>query len=396
MCYNCEWKLYRKLPFSRAAQTSVALFLVKMIDLAFCITELNIGGAERALCELAIRVDKSRFRVKVYSLQSRPVDDTVSCVPMLEAAGIPVRFLDMKGPTSFLPGFFRLRKLLKEQKPDIFLSFLFHANFLGRLAAQSIGIRHIVSGIRVAEHEKRWHLILDRWTSRYVEKYVCVSDSVADFTHAEAKIPSEKIVVIPNGIEMPDSVENSERQNRIIFIGRLAYQKGLDWFLETVPTWLPKLPDWELWIVGDGEERKTLTDRLLAPAFDAVRDRTTLTGWRVDAPSLLAKSRMLVLPSRWEGMPNVILQAMAVGIPVVVTAVEGVLELLGPEAGEQTCVFGQSEVFSEKILAIAKNELLAERLGRMNRLRVNENFRLETVVETYERFFENMIERRFS
>ena len=367
-----------------------------MIKLALCITELNIGGAERALCELAVGLDKSRFKTTVYSLQPKPANDTMSCVPMLEAAGIPVRFLNIQGSASFLPGFFRLRKLLKERKPDIFVSFLFHANFLGRLAARSMGVRHIVSGIRVAEREKRWHVALDRWTSRYVERYVCVSDSVAEFTHISGKIPVEKIEVIPNGIRIAGTLAPPSRQNRIIFIGRLTYQKGLDWFLETAPDWLSKLPGWELWIVGDGEQRDLLTNLMQQPDFNAVRNYVKLTGWRADAAELLAESRLLVLPSRWEGMPNVVLQAMAARLPVVASNVEGVSELLGPDAEPQIFTFGDRVALAERLLLLATDSELAERLGEANRYRAMEHFELETVVEKYERLFESLAEPRFS
>jgi hypothetical protein len=95
---------------------------------------------------------------------------------MLEAAGIPVFFLDITGLWSLPGGFCKLRRLLKERRPDVFLSFLFHANVLGRLAARSVGVERILSGIRVAEKRANRHLTLDRWTSRFVEKYICVSE----------------------------------------------------------------------------------------------------------------------------------------------------------------------------------------------------------------------------
>lgn len=364
--------------------------------LAFCITELHWGGAERSLCELARRLDKSRFEVTVYSLQSRPENEEASCVPLLEAAEIPVRFLDMRGKASFFSGFFRLRRLLRENRPELLMSFLFHANFLGRLAARSLGIRHVVSGIRVAEQRQsggyRCHLALDRWTSRWVERYVCVSEAVAAFSVKTGGLPPEKIEVIPNGVSVFDSQAFGPKENRMIFVGRLDEQKGLDWFFETVPRWLPKLPDWELWIVGDGPLRKPLTDLWLSPHFDPVRKRVKLLGWQAKVPELLGGSRILVLPSRWEGMPNVVLQAMSAGLPVVAARAEGVLEVLGNLAAEQSFPFGDEAAMFELLSQLARNPEKAEELGRANLERVREHFSQDATVARYERLFLDILQ----
>ncbi|MDR0704573.1 MAG: glycosyltransferase [Planctomycetaceae bacterium] len=359
-----------------------------MLKLAFCITELNIGGAERAMCELAVRLDKTRFSVTVYSLQAPPDCESKSCVPILEAAEIPVRFLNMRGLLSFPSGFFRLRKLLKEQQPAIFLSYLFHANFLGRLAAYSAGIKHIFSGIRVAEKKDSWHLLFDRWTNQWVEKNICVSRSVAEFTETVGRLAKEKIIVIPNGIDvMPISKTPKKKLNRVIFAGRLTYQKGLDWFLETTPDWLEQLPDWECWIVGDGENRNRLMNILNSKCYDSVRNRIKFSGWRSDISELLVTSKILVLPSRWEGMPNIVLQAMSIGLPVVATEVEGISELLGENAAAQTCRFGDHKTIAERILTLATDSDLAEQLGNRNREQVQKFFSIDTVVRRYEEIF---------
>lgn len=368
--------------------------MFKPLKLAFCITELNVGGAERALAELAARLDKTRFSVVVYSLLPRPADESASCVPRLESSGITVRFLDMKGYASFFSGLRKLRRFLEEQKPDVFLSFLFHANFLGRLAATRAGVPHVVSGIRVAEKRARWHRLLDRLTSRMVEKYVCVSESVAEFSKTITGLPPEKLVVIPNGIEISMTQRQAIRRDRVLFAGRLDRQKGVDWLLETVPFWLPKLTGWELWIVGEGAERNRWNDRLKEKAFDALRDRIHLPGWRKDIGELLATSRILVLPSRWEGMPNVVLEAMAAGLPVVTTRVEGIPELLGPSVSAQSVAFGDTERFADRILKLAEDRDLAELLGHANRRRAEEFFSIDSVVRRYEDFFVGLCRRQ--
>ncbi|MDR0391674.1 MAG: glycosyltransferase [Planctomycetaceae bacterium] len=351
--------------------------LLIIVRLAFCITELNVGGAELIMCELAIRLFRRGHCVTVYSLQPRPVG--TSCVPQLEAEGIPVKFLDMKNNFSLFSGFLKLRKLLREQSPDILVSFLFHANFLSRIAAYFAGVQHIVSCIRVAERSAKWHLFWDRLTSGFVEKYICVSDSVAEFSRTVGGLPASKISVIHNGINIPPETKKIT-DNKIIFVGRLDYQKGVDWLIQTLPLWLAKLDDWEFTIVGDGVFR----DKIKSQIDESLQKQVKILGWRADAVKLISESKILLLPSRWEGMPKVILQAMSHAKPVVATNVEGVTELLGNLAEQQTCQFGDTEQFAQKILNLANNPELAEKLGQENRERIISKFSIENMIEQYE------------
>ena len=117
-------------------------------------------------------------------------------------------------------------------------------------------------------------------------------------------------------------------------IGRLDRQKGLDWLLETAAIWLPQLPRCDLLLVGQGPERRKLEAQCRGLG---IGDRVHFAGWRPDVAEILAASRLLVLPSAWEGMPNVVLEAMAAGLPVVATDVEGVRELLGAGCRRTSC-----------------------------------------------------------
>ncbi|MDR1485723.1 MAG: glycosyltransferase [Planctomycetaceae bacterium] len=345
--------------------------------MAFCITELNVGGAEGVMCDLVVRLLERGHSVTVYSLQPQPFG--FSCTPQLESIGIPVKFLDISGMFTLFGGMEKFRKLLQDQSPEIFVSFMFHANFLGRIAAYRAGVKHVVSCIRVAEHSSGWHLFFDRITSRLVEKYICVSDSVAEFSKTVGGLPAQKIAVIRNGVNIPNKLTKGN-QNKIIFVGRLDYQKGIDWLIRTLPSWLPQLEGWELQIVGDGTMRKKLEKQLDAQ----LRKQVKILGWRSDARELIAASNILVLPSRWEGMPNVLLQAMSFAKPVVATNAEGVAESLGNLAEQQICQFGNTEQFARMILNLANNPKLAESLGQENRMRIISDFSLDNMVKQYE------------
>jgi starch synthase (maltosyl-transferring) len=102
---------------------------------------------------------------------------------------------------------------------------------------------------------------------------------------------------------------------------------------------------------------------------------------------LLAAADLLVLPSRWEGMPNAVLEAMASSLPVVATKAAGVVELLGPLADRQTVEIGDGDALTNAIVQIADQPALAAELGQANRRRVAEEFSLERMVQAYAQLY---------
>ncbi len=363
------------------------------VRVALTITELNVGGAERCLTSLALGLDAERFEPQVYSLGPRPVGAKAALVVRLEQAGIPIHFLNLSAPRQFPAGLRQLKELFVAQAPDVVQTFLFHANVMGVWAARRARIPAVAMGIRVAD-PRRSRLWLERLAARRADRIVCVSRAVADFVIKRGRFPAEKVVVIPNGLD-PSIYENTPPTplselgvapgRRILSaIGRLDRQKGLDWLLTMAPMLLERLPEHDLVLVGDGPERTSLEQ--LAQKLHLV-GRVHFCGWRADIPSILAASEALLLPSRWEGMPNVVLEAMASSLPVVATRSEGVEELLGPAAELQTAFFGESEVFVTKAIRIATDRTLAKSLGGENANRLRSQFSQSAMIEEYERNF---------
>ena len=211
-----------------------------------------------------------------------------------------------------------------------------------------------------------------------------------DFSAGIARLPADKLVVIPNGIDMsrftnvqPADLANLGVSGRrlVTFIGRLDVQKGLPQLLTTASDWLRRLPDCDLLLVGKGPLETALRKQCREAG---IAQRVHFAGWRPDIPAILAASSLLVLTSAWEGMPNVVLEAMASGLPVVATQVEGVCELLGPEFQEQSVPYGKWEDFSDVVVRILSDRNLADRLGRENRRRAEHHFTIEPMVESYQ------------
>jgi starch synthase (maltosyl-transferring) len=277
-------------------------------------------------------------------------------------------------------------------------TFLFHANILGRVAAAWAGVPHCVSGIRVAERRSKWPLRLDRLTNRFVDFHVCVSQAVADFSADVAGLPRARLSVIPNGVDVATyaAADPADRQALglpqdayvVLAVGRLDPQKGLHHLFDAARGLLPRFPELHFVLVGDGP----LHSELKARAEQApLTGRIHLTGWRPDVPSLLKMGDALVLPSLWEGMPNVVLEAMAAGLPVVASRVEGVAELVIPE---QTGLLVSPGAAGELESAISRLLADPERgrvMGRNGQVRVSAHFSWETMVERYVSLYEHLL-----
>lgn len=365
--------------------------------LALCITELEPGGAERALVQLALGLDRTRFEPVVYCLAARPPKKDAMLVEALEAAGVAVHFLGARGAWDALSALRQLTRHFKLQRPHLVQSFLFHANMLGRIAARRAGVPHVVCGIRVAEHRGRWRLWADRVTARKVDVNVCVSQAVADFSRTQGGLAQERLVVIPNGIDVRTFDQTvavdltalglPPGRRAITFVGRFDEQKRVHWMLEHAHQWLGQLDQHDLLIVGRGPQRELLEE---TARQRGIGRRVHFAGWRNDVAGILKASDLLVLPSAWEGMPNVVLEAMAAGKPVVATDVEGVRELLGPVADAQVVPPGDAESFAVKLVAIAGDPALASQLGAANRRRVEERFSLGAMITAYQQLYDRV------
>jgi glycosyltransferase involved in cell wall biosynthesis len=365
------------------------------IRLALVITELAPGGAERCLVQLATRLDRSRFCPIVYSLAPEPSPGRRELVDCIRAAGIEAIFLGHNSPRRVLTAVRQLAAGFRQRPPDVVQTFLFHANVVGALATRRAGISSFVLGERVAD-PRRWRAWLERWAGRDAARVVCVSQSVADHCRRFG-YPAERLEVIPNGIDVAAFAE-AEPLNLcelglpsgrcgIVYIGRLHQQKGLQSLLAAAPNFLRTLPNHDLILVGDGPERRSLEQLAGESGFGK---RIHFVGWRTNIPSLLAASDLLVLSSQWEGMPNVILEAMAAGKAVIATRAEGVVELLGEQAEPQTVALRDGAGFATRIAELAADESTRERLGRMNQARAASTFSLAAMVQRYARLYETL------
>ena len=366
------------------------------MPLALVITELDVGGAEKALVSLASGLDTRRWRPTVIALGPE-----APLAAPLRAAGVAVECLGVN-PRDPARAVLRLASALKAIQPALVQSFLFHANVAARLAAPLAGKPWVVGGLRVAERRRAWHLRLERLTARLGSGAVCVSEGVRAFSREAGGWPDDRLTVIPNGVD-PAPFDRAAADPQplaklglgavpadatlALYVGRLDFQKGLHILLDAASR-LPNL-DWHLALAGDGPER----DRLRAEAASrpTLDGRVHWLGHRGDVPDLLLASDLLVLPSLWEGMPNAVLEAMAARRAVVATAVEGTLELVIPGETGWLTPPGDPEPLARALREATSDPARLLRFGEAGRTRVEAHFTPARAVLAYERLWAGLL-----
>jgi glycosyltransferase involved in cell wall biosynthesis len=360
--------------------------------IAFCITDLDAGGAERALVQIVTRLDRRRWEPHVFCLDAGGV-----LVTELRSAGIDVVCLGAHRPRDFLV-VWPLYRRLAALRPAILQTFLFHANIVGRLAGAAARVPAIVSGIRVAEKRSRTRLWIDRMTDRLVTAHVCVSRDVADFSANHGGLPSEKMQVIPNGVDFERFANAAPtdltqfgvpRGSRVLlFVGRLDPQKGPLQLLEAASELFADQADLHVVMVGDGPLASELREWTRARKLQS---RVHFAGRQEDIAGLMRAADLFVLPSQWEGLPNVVLEAMAAGTPIVATAAEGVRDLLGEgKLGVVVPLNGEPRLPEAIRNAFREKELRRETAVKAQGI-VQEKFTWPQVVANYEHFYAEIL-----
>lgn len=366
------------------------------------ITELYVGGAEKCLTELALYLKKQEAAVRVLSLASLPAGADGILVDKLRNAAIEVYGLGAARVWNAPSAILKLRKFLHDSPPDILQSFLFHANMIASAALVGFrgrtraGVPHRVrwiAGVRVADPRPQ-RLTMESLAFRQAERVVAVSEGSRLAYRRFSPIESNQWLVISNGIELTAAHVDSKNWETwglppgakvVLFVGRLDAQKGVTWLIDSAVDWLRLLPEHHLVIAGKGNQKRILEQQIEALGTEQpeLRNRIHLVGWLEQPRAWMQKAEMLVLPAQYEGMPNVCLEAMAEGKPVVAFDVEGIRELLGEPSEGQVVGVQDRSAWSNAILCIARDEATRERLGKRNRQKIEADFQIEHQLHKY-------------
>jgi glycosyltransferase involved in cell wall biosynthesis len=358
------------------------------------IPTLDRSGAEKQMVLLAKGLPRDRFRVEVAALtRLGPLEAE------LRDAGIPTTLIGKRLKADpFALG--RLTKFLKSKRFDILQTWIFAADTYGRLAAHRAGVPVVVTSEMAVDLWKSGiHLSIDRHLARWTDRVVGNSQAVADF-YRRAGIPPEKLEVIPSGIDAvePPAIDPAEVRRGLnldagapllLFAGRLAEQKDVNTLLMALDILQHVEPGAVTLIAGDGPLRERLTER--ARAFDLLdTGRVRFLGHRDDVPTLLAAADLLVLPSRYEGLPNVVLEAMRFRKPVVATAAPGTTELVNDGQTGRLAPVGDARALATALRDAIRDPDARHRWGEAGRARVEAEFSADLMIARFAELYERL------
>lgn len=293
--------------------------------------EMEVGGSQRQIVHL-LRGLRARGReADLLYFRERSL-----LVDVLEADGVPVHRIDKRG--SIDPAFvWRLWRFLRAGRYDVVHAFSITAELWVRLVLPFVPGLRLVSSVRgLGLAGPDWHWRAKRWIVRGSSAVISNTRAGAELVSRRCAFPVQRIDVIPNGLELPPFPGPSDREaarrafgltddvRLLLFVGRLVPEKNLPLLLDAIARLLPSQRPL-VWLAGEGPERQHIeADVARLGLAGCVR----LLGERSDTHHLMQAADLLVLPSREEGLSNVLLEAMGCGLPVIATAVGGSPELI--------------------------------------------------------------------
>lgn len=222
----------------------------------------------------------------------------------------------------------QLARELKRGKYDLVHCHGFQGGAVGRIAARMVGLPALVTihnTLQAGGITGHCALMAENVLRRHTAKWVAVSAFLRNYAWNVLKIPDERTEVIANGIELPPALPPWSAGPVVGIVARLIPSKGVDVFLRAVQLLRPEIPELKAVIIGQGPAEGEL--KYMAHSL-GLQNTVKFLGHCQDVPSLLKEMTVFVLPTRSEGLGISILEAMAMGVPVVATAVGGVPELV--------------------------------------------------------------------
>lgn len=363
-----------------------------MLKVLQVIPTLDRSGAEKQMVLLAKGLPRDRFQVEVAALtRLGPLQAELS------AAGIPVTLIGKRfkyDPVALL----RLARLIKRQSFDVIQTWIFAANTYGRVASRLAKAPVVVVAEMAADFWKgRSEQLIDRHLAAWCDRVVGNSHAVVDY-YREIGVSADRLAMIYSGADdqVPPAVDPAEVRDSfgfepgaplVLFAGRLAEQKRVGDLLKALDLVQHIEPGVRTLIAGDGPLRDRLEET--AHAYD-LDGRVKFLGHRNDVPRLLAAADLVVLPSAYEGLPNVVLEAMRFGKPVVATAAPGTTELVIDGQTGILVPVGDTRLLARAIRDIVRDPSLARRMGEAGRNRVETNFRVDTMVAQFADLYEQL------
>jgi glycosyltransferase involved in cell wall biosynthesis len=375
----------------------------------YVINDLGAAGAERSLAAMAPHYFRSGMQLDVAYLTDWP-----GVQPELLAAGSEL--LSLEGSGGRLGWARRARRLIADRRPDLVHTTLFEADLAGRVGASLAGVPVVSSLVNIAYGAdqaaapglRRWKVrgaqLADALTARRVVRFHANARHVADVMARRLGVRRDRIDVIPRGRD-PARLGRREPGRRararaglgvgdgtplLLAVARHEHQKGLDLLLEALPRVLSGgHPDTRLAVAGrDGGQTPLLRATAARLGLGGTVD---FLGAREDVADLLCAADVVVIPSRWEGLSNVLIEAMALEAPVVASDLPTLHDAVADGDTASLVPVGSPERLAAAITATLDDPMAAKGRAQRAHRRFVERFTIDRVVDQMRAFYERAL-----
>ncbi len=374
-------------------------------NLLYVFDNMEFGGGERVFAQIINRLPVKKYKIIVACLPEG------AFIEKIMGSGAQIRPVDMRNRSN--PGvIFQLVGLMKNERIDIVHSQGARADFFARMAAKLASAPIVIStvpmpveGFDVNPIRKFIYKVFNRFSESFVDRFMVVSDALEKMMIEKRRIGPNRVVKIYNGIEKDDfCIAEDELVCRrtgfrkksglgedipvIGVIGRLVWQKGFKYFIGAIPEVLKEFKEASFLLVGKGD----LKDELMVKSKKLeIEDKTIFTGFMSDIRDVLASIDILVIPSLREGLPIVLLEAMAMKKPIVATNIEGIMEVLENGVSGLLVPPGDTKALADAIIDMLTHKDKALQMGLTARKVVTERFGVDTMVQKVEEVYEDLL-----
>jgi glycosyltransferase involved in cell wall biosynthesis len=368
-----------------------------MKRILFLVTGLAYGGAETQVVYLATRFKSRGWEVGVVSLipPKAYIED-------LEKADVLVFSLDIRRKLPDPRPILRLVQIIRKWQPDVVHSHMVHANLLARIVRPLAPFPVLVCTAHNIDEGGRLREVLYRLTDPFCDLTTQVSQAGLErYVHVGA-VPRHKICYIPNGVDTERFKPNLEDRLKVrkelgvegfvwLAVGRFDPPKDYPNMLQAFARVVHKHLNTMLLIAGDGPLRKTMENMTRELG---VEKHVKFLGIRRDIPQLMNAADAYVMSSEWEGMPMVLLEASACGLPIVATNVGGNAEIVLDGQTGFLVPPKSPEALSQAMLRMMDlPEEVREKMGKQARKHIESNFSLDRIVDCWEALYYELLNR---
>ncbi|RZI55621.1 MAG: glycosyltransferase family 1 protein [Rubrivivax sp.] len=334
-----------------------------------------------------------------FTEQLRQIGVRVHLVPELERAISPKRDVQ---------AYLGLRDFFRAERPDIVHTHSSKTGILGRLAAKAAGVPTIVHTVHgyafPAESRpaiKAVFKFLERRAGKVTDRMIVLNDTDATIARDLLGIPDARLALLPNGVDVdtyaPAPPESRRALRRSAFgidtddhvivgmVGRLWLQKNPQCFVRAAIRVAAQRGKVSFFMIGDGEYRAELDAAILASGH---ADRIRILGWRSDVPALLKALDLVVLPSRWEGMPLAILEAMSSGVPVLASDIPGNHHLVQDGGDGRLFPLDDDQALASALIDLIDDDATRSRFSAQARAKVLARYTLSDRMEKMTAIYE--------